>query len=453
MKVSKLAAMLVLGFLAGSAGPGRAQSEYQKKVEEYNAYVETAQAKDPNERLAAIERFLKSYPQSQYRVFVYPSYADTAWQLKQYAAVMKAVDGFWGLGREQVTKVYRDSNPNVTDLQIDGAYFQAGLLYTYSFLQSFRDGTPESDAIAARAAERAREGLELHKKLYSQVPVPTDEAQRKQFEAQKQQQEAAFHGVLAVVAWRSKDFAAAAREYMTLVTFSPEDPASNYRLGLALLQKQPPDYQHGFWHLARAIGLNVPKSDDVRGYLTNAVAAYQQAVPACVADQVDDLIADSVKSVHPPAGWSIVGREQVEATRREVTNVKRIFDDLQAGGDKAHVMWLASCGTEIGVGEGGQPEMWVLVLEATQSPDNLVTLQVAAGQEAVEAKAANLEVKVEAPPEAKNLKAGDEVRVAGKLSEFQNEPAFLLKLTEGKVNAEDLPKAAPTRRGRGGGAR
>jgi hypothetical protein len=65
---------------------------------------------------------------------------------------------------------------------------------------------------------------------------------------------------------------------------------------------------------------------------------------------------------------------------------------------------------------------------------------VAAGQEAADAKRANMEVKVEGPPEAKRLKADDVVRVSGTINDYQSEPEFLLKLTKGEVNREDIPK-------------
>jgi hypothetical protein len=406
-------------------------------LEEFNAWQATTHPTDPAERAAEIEAFLKNYPQSVLRAFVYPAYVQLAWGQKDYAAVMKAVDGFIGMDREQVAEIYKQSNYN--DTQIDGTYYQGLMLYTYSFLQSFRNGTPNADAAAARAADRARQGLKLHEELYSQVQPPTDPAQRDQFEQTKQQEEAAFRNVLAFTAWRKKDYAAAEREYDVLVNFTPEDPNMNYRLGLAELQLPQPEYEHGFWHLARAVALNVPKKDEVKDYLTKGIAAHQQVLPECIAGRVDELVARSTNAVHPPASWKLATAEQVNALRQEM-DVKRILDDLKAGGATANVMWLASCGSEIGAAEDGTPQLAVLVLSVTAETNNLVTLRVAAGQEAADAKTANMEIKVESPPEAARLKAEDVVRVSGTISDYRNEPEFLLMLTKGKVNAEDIPK-------------
>jgi len=318
------------------------------------------------------------------------------------------------------------------------------LLNTYAVLRSFREG-PGADALAARAAERARQGLEMHQKLYGAVQPPADPAQRKQFEDQKNQQAASFHNVLAFVAWRKNDWTAAAREYGALVKMTPNDPVFNYRLALASLQAPTPDYRKGVWHLARAVALKINKSEDVKEYLTKVMSGHQQVVPECLQGQVNTLVARAAASSEPPADWRLVDGDRVNAIRGEMS-VKRIFDDLKAGGDTAELMFLASCGTEIGLGEGGQPEMWVLVIGKSESPDNSVTLRVAAGPEAVDAKTANVEVKVVAPPEAKNLKPEDQVRVSGKISGYESAP-FLIRLTDGKVNAEDIPKPTPARRG------
>ena len=96
---------------------------------------------------------------------------------------------------------------------------------------------------------------------FRRVKAPTS-AERTQLQ-QKQQQEAAFHSVLSFVAWRSKDYTQAAREYTYLVEKNPNEAVPNYRLGLSLLQKNSPDYLHGFWHVARAISFNVGRKDDV----------------------------------------------------------------------------------------------------------------------------------------------------------------------------------------------
>lgn len=434
---------LVIGLavLLGCAGALWAQrSPYG--VEEYNAYVDT-QAQDPNTRLQAIETFLRQYPTSVLRAFVYPNQAQTAFALQKYPKVIEAVDNFMAMDQAQVTALYKQSN--YTDQQVDSAYFEACLYYTYSFLQSFRNGTPQADALAARASERAQQGLELHHKLYSSIQPPTEPEKLQQFEQLKRQQEAAFHTVLAFTFWRKKDYATAAREYSVLVDYTPGDAASNYRLGLANLQKDPRDYEAGFWHVARSITLGIPKSGDVKDYLVKNLAAYQGVLPNCTGREVEALLARVKDTPRPPADWKLVTAEQVNALRNQLT-VKRIFDDLKAGGEKEEQVWLASCGLEL-------PELEGQVVGVSEIPGDAVTLAMAITQEAADAKRPDLEIQVVTPPEAKNLKPGDVVHFTGALSDYQREPQFLLKLADGKVNPADIPKAPTPRRRGGGGAR
>ncbi len=417
-----LSTLAVVVLLAGGAGQLFAQQAPPYGVEEYNAYVATARAQNPGEQLQAIDSFLLRYPQSVLRAFVYPTQAQAAFGLKNYKKAMEAVDAFWGLDRAQVTETYKQSKYN--DSQIENSYFSTLILFTYSFLQTVSNGTAPPDALMTRAAERAGEGLRLHARLYGPAQPPADAAARQQFEQQKQQQEAAFHSVLSFVAWRGKDYTQAAREYTYLVEKNPNEAVPNYRLGLSLLQKNSPDYLHGFWHVARAIAFNVGRKDDVKEFLASRVAAYQQAVSSCIESDVADIIAQSTQSVHPPAGWSLVSADQVNAAREDI-NVKRIFDDLQAGGEAGRLMWLASCGSDM-------PEMAVLILEISQEPDQ-VTLRVAAGQEAADSKSPNIELVLEDPSAANGIKAEDVVRIAGQLNSYQSGPPFVLRLTKGKV--------------------
>lgn len=405
--------------------------------QEYNDYIATTRIQDPAQRLQEMDKFIQTYPKSLLRAFIYPSYINTAFGLKKYDAVRKAADDFLSMDHDKVEGVYQQSN--YKPAQIDATYYQVYVLYTYSFLQGFHNGTPDADAQANQAAKRAREGLELFDKLYSEVQPPTDEAARQQFEQNKQQQESAFHSVLAFVAWRDKDYATAAKEYKVLVGFNPGDVAINYRLGLASLQTKPANYEMGYWYLARSVALNPGKSGEVKAFLTKSMAAHEQVLPECLDKDVDQLIQQAGGSADVPAGFSLPTADQVNAVRADM-NLKRILDDLKAGGEQGHLMWLASCGSELGVAEDGSPTLNVLVVSVTQSEDNVVTLQVAAGQEAADSKTANMEVKVTSPPEAKKLKADDVVRISGRISGYETTPTFMVKLDDGKVNPADIPK-------------
>jgi hypothetical protein len=423
--------LLGLALLGASAHLAHAQAKYG--VEEYNAYVDTTRAQDPSQKISAIETFLQNYPNSILRAFVYPDYFQAAWQVNEYDKVMTAVDDFLGMDKTEVEDLYKQSKFN--DQQIQYTYYRGYLSYAYSFLQT---ANGQSEADIERAARNARRGLELHSALYNGFQPPAE--QREQFEQTKRQEESAFHTVLAYNAWRNKDYNAAAREYGILVKNAPTDPAIHYRLGLANLQKEPSAYRTGFWYLARSVALGIPKSGEIKDFLTTRVAAYEQAVPECIQAEVDGLVAHAKDSAAPPPDWMLLSGDRVNGVRNNMS-LQRILDDLQAGGETAKLMYLASCGSEIGVGEDGQPDLYVKVLAVTEETDNLVTLRVAAGQEAAVSGIANMEVIVAAPAEATKLKEEDVVRVSGTISSYLSDPQFLLQLAQGRVNAEDIPKS------------
>jgi len=406
--------------------------------EEWNAYQDIVQSQNLDQRLKAAESFLSQYPGSAYRAYAYPILVETAYAQQKHDHTMKAIDAFLAIPREEVLKGYRLSDPNVPDGALDPSYYRMYVLYTFSVLQSFRDNGPESDKIAQKAAERATKALGMQEALYAQAQPPQG-VSAEQLEQVRRQEEGSFHSVLAFTAWRKKDYRTAAREYGVLIKSTPEDPAIHYRLGLANLQKEPVDYRNGFWYLARSIALGIPKSDEIKGFLTTRVAAYEQAVPDCIQAEVDGLVGHARNSTTPPADWVVVSGDRVNAVRQNMS-LKRILDDLQMGGETAKVMYLASCGSEIGLSEDGNPDLYVKVLAVTEEPDNLVTLRVAAGEEAAQAGVPNMEVKVSSPAEATKLKEEDVVRVSGTISSYQSGPQFLLQLAQGRVNPEDIPK-------------
>lgn len=428
---------LVLGLacILGCVGSLAAQTN-----EEWNAYQDIQHAQTPEQRLQAAESFLRQYPESIYRVYAYPILVETAYVQGDHARVMEAIDTFLAIPREEVLKVYKMGNPAVEDSALDPSYYRMYTLYTFSVLQSFGQNGAEADKIAQKAAERAAKALEMQAALYAQAEAQaTPGVSREQLEQVRKQEEGAFHNVLAFTAWRKKDYRTAAREYGELVKNAPTDPAIHYRLGLASLQKEPSDARAGFWYLARSIALGVPKSDEIKDFLVTRVAAYEQAVPDCIQAEVDGLIAHAKESSTPPADWLLVNGDRVNGVRDDMS-LQRILDDLQGGGETAKLMYLASCGSEIGVGEDGQPDLYVKVLAVTAADDNLVTLRVAAGQEAADAGIANMEVTVASPEEATKLMEEDVVRVSGTISSYLSAPQFLLQLAQGRVNPEDIPK-------------
>lgn len=431
---SQFVAFALAIFLLASSGLAQ-QARPKYSIEEYNDYTAAINEQEPQARLRALEAFLQEYPESTLRPFVHQTYMQTASGLNRWGKVVEHAGKFLDLDRAQVLEVYQQT-PGVTEEQVDGLYYQTLLSHAYGFLLSFRDGGAKADAEADKAARRARQGLEHLEKL--RRPENTPPAQ---FEELKRQQAGIFHNVLGYVAFRKKDYDTAAGEYVVVVEQNPEDAVSNYRLGVSCLQARQAKPLRGLWAVGRAVAL-FPEAQKkgVRDYLVKNMAVYAGVLPACVEKQVKSLIAQARQAVSPPPDWALPSAEQVSALRTDLT-VKRIFDELKAGGEQTQLVWFASCGMEL-------PELPGKVLEVNQEDVSLVTLRMAVGEEAAAADIVNLEAKVKEPPEVKNLKPGDIVRVSGVLTDWQPQP-FLLQLSEGRVNPEDIPKArtpAPRRR-------
>jgi hypothetical protein len=438
-----LRAALAAALLVAGAEPLLAQrTDYERKAAEYNAYQDIERAQTPAEKLTYIDAFLKSYPQSNYRAFVYRVYWQAALGAKQFGKAMDAVDGFLSLDRSAVLAAYREGNPNLEDSALDSIYFEATLINTYAFLQGFKDGTPQSDAIAAKSEARAKQGLQLLVKVYSQAQV-TDPNQKQQLEQQRRQQEAAFHSVLGFVTYRKQDYAAAARDYALLVEMDPNNVFYHNRLWVSYLKQQPPQWLPGLWTLARTVNLTPGDKKSLRDSLVQNLAASEGAVDAaCVEDQAQELLELSKQSVTPPAELKLPAREEIEAIRGELS-IAKLMDGLKAGGDTARKTWLAGCRLPI-------PEIQGIVLAVeNDAAAPAMKFKIAITDEAAAAGTPQIVLHISGQPEAKVVRADDEIGFTGVMSSYQSDP-FLLTLTDGKINPETLPK---TRRRGGASAR
>jgi hypothetical protein len=115
--------------------------------------------------------------------------------------------------------------------------------------------------------------------------------------------------------------------------------------------------------------------------------------------------------------------------------IASVVADLKAGGDKAKVTWLASCGLEF-------PDVPSKLLEVTPGADAVV-LKVAFVTSQAEFDAAttpNMDVKVSGQPGVERLEKDTAPRFTGTLVSYDPDPAFMLHWDKAKVNEEDIPK-------------
>jgi hypothetical protein len=150
--------------------------------------------------------------------------------------------------------------------------------------------------------------------------------------------------------------------------------------------------------------------------------------------ELNELLQLAANSPERPADYKIPSTDELTAARTNMT-IASVIADLKAGGDKAKVTWLASCGLEF-------PDVPGKLIEVAGDGDavNLKVAFVTSEAEFEAATTANMDVKIAGQPEAAKLEKGNPVRFTGTLAAYDPDPAFLLHWEKAKVNAEDLPK-------------
>ena len=387
---------------------------------EYNAYKAADAETNPQQKIAKLDDFVKTYNNSTLMPYIYRDYYQTYMVLKNFAQAIEYADRMIALGDKIDTTG-----------MLEAYYTRAQAFYL-----GMADPTLKTPDALNKARDASLAGLKTLDDLKKPDAVPAD-----QFEQQKKGVKVLFNAVAALASTSLKDYTGAAAYYKTVLSITPEDPVTHYRLGIVYLQMTPPMGTDGFWELARAINLKIPNDAQVRAYLKNQIIRYQQ--PSCdklVDDQVTELLTLSATATDRPATLNVPSAADLQKARDDTAN---FIPALMAGGDAGKVMWLASCGLEY-------PDVGVRVMEPPAVDGDTVTLKVFRGatpEEIEAATAANMTVKIEGQPEAKKLEKDAVVRFTGTLTGYSQSP-FMLTWEKAKINMEDLPEEkTPVKKG------
>ena len=398
---------------AGGQDAGAGKQPYT--MPEYNSYQACASEKVPATQLKCLDDFVSKYPNSALLIYVYPLYVQAYGGLKNYQKVIEYSDKVIGLGDK-----------------IDaGGQYQA--LYAHCFAYNALTPAQQADPATAKAArDSAVAGL----KALDAVKKPdsmTDDA----FATQKKQIQIYFNGTAAQASANIKDFAGAIPFYKAMLALNPDDGVTSYRLGLAYEALTPPQHMDAFWSIARAVsakGATQAQSTKVKEYLRKLIVNYQQAACDNLTDaELAELLQLAGSSAERPASYNLPSSADLDAARKDMT-IASVMTDLKAGGDKAKVTWLASCGLEF-------PGVPGKVIENT--PGDVAVLKVAfvtSDAEFDAATVANMEVKVAGQPDVARIEKDSAIHFTGTLVSYDPDPAFMLHWEKGKVNEEDIPK-------------
>jgi len=398
---------------AGGQDAGAGKQPYT--MPEYNSYQACASEKVPATQLKCLDDFVSKYPNSALLIYVYPLYVQAYGGLENYQKVIEYSDKVIWLGDK-----------------IDaGGQYQA--LYAHCFAYNALTPAQQADPATAKAArDSAVAGL----KALDAVKKPdsmTDDA----FATQKKQIQIYFNGTAAQASANIKDFAGAIPFYKAMLALNPDDGVTSYRLGLAYEALTPPQHMDAFWSIARAVsakGATQAQSTKVKDYLRKLIVNYQQAACDNLTDaELAELLQLAGSSAERPASYNLPSSADLDAARKDMT-IASVMTDLKAGGDKAKVTWLASCGLEF-------PGVPGKVIENV--PGDVAVLKVAfvtSDAEFDAATVANMEVKVAGQPDVARIEKDSAIHFTGTLVSYDPDPAFMLHWEKGKVNEEDIPK-------------
>lgn len=406
---------LAVSLAAAGLAAQQPQQQTSYTLPEYNAFQACRSEQNPQQRLKVCDDFVAKFPSSTLMPFVYQLYYGTHNQLRNYPKVIEYADKALDLG----DKLEQGS-------RLDAIYWR-----TFAFHFAFN---PEKDVNAVqqltRARDLAREGITILNGL-----AKPDNLTPEQFAEQKKGPLALMNYTVGFASLQLKEYASAVEALRTALTFNANDAVTLFRLGLAYLQQDPPSHMDGFWALARSIALKGPSEAQVRAYLRNQMLRYQLTGCEPLLDaQMNELLALAGGTAERPAEYRIPSAADLDSVRKESANV---LEDLRAGGGKAKIVFLATCGLEF-------PQVTGKVLEVSEGNSSVILKAFTAStQEEMEAATTpNLEVKITDQPEAKRLEKDNYMRFSGILAGYEPEP-FLLKWDKAKVNPEDIPPEKP----------
>jgi tetratricopeptide (TPR) repeat protein len=401
---------------AGAAkGPKYTQAEY-------NAEQACAAEKVPATVIKCADDFVAKYPNSDLLVYIYPLYFSAYTQLKNPQKVIEYSDKLVALG----------------DKAAPGVRYQA--LYARA-LSCASLNIKDTDPSAKDSATKCRDAAQLGLKTLDEITKP-DTTSAEDFAKQKQAPAILFNYTAGNASMTLKDYPAAVSAFKAVLGLNPDDPVAYYNVGRAYQAMTPPQQMDAFWYFAKAVtakGATEAQSRQIKTYLRKLVANYQggNVCDSLTDAELNELQQLASTSAERPESYKLPSSADLDSVRNgpPVMTIASVVADLKAGGDKAKITWLASCGLEF-------DEVPGKLIEVAPGGDAIV-LKIAFVTSDAEFDAAttpNMDVKVVGQPEAARVAKDTFVHFNGTLVGYDPEPAFFLHWEKAKVKEEDIPK-------------
>jgi tetratricopeptide (TPR) repeat protein len=402
------------------AGQDAGAGKQQYTMAEYNAFQAANAEKNPAPQIKLLDDFVSKYPNSALLIYIYPLYYNAYSLQKNWPKVIEYADKLIALGEKAEAPIRYQ------------AYYARA--FAYSNLPQSK-GEPDAAAKeqAAKACESAKAGLKTLNELKKPDSMSEDD-----FNKQKQQPAILFNYTLAQCSMIQKDYQTAIDSYKAVLEKNPDDAITSYKIGQAYMAMTPPQMMDAFWYFAKAVtakNANQTQSNTVKTYLRKLIANYQGGnVCENLTDaELNELLQLASSSAERPASYKLPSGADLDVARKDMT-IASVIADLRAGGDKAKITWLASCGLEF-------PDVPGKLIEVTAGSDVQLKVAFVTSDAEFDAKTTpDMDVKVVGQPEAAKLEKGNPVRFTATLAAYDPDPAFMLHWDKAKVNAEDIPK-------------
>jgi tetratricopeptide (TPR) repeat protein len=380
-------------------------------VAEYNEFIAASQNKSPDQRLAALDRFVAMHPHSALLPFAYEAYYSTYNELKKYAKTIEYADKYLA--------TQRGGNP--------AGKLRALAARTTAFELSSTAAEANDEGDIQSARDSALRAIDLLAKIPKPEKLPAE-----QFEQEKKRTRAFYEYAIGYADLNLKNYSSAAEHLQFASNVNPNDALILFQLGIADLRMNPPLYLDGFWSLARSVAMKGTNAAQVRSYLKDQLLRYQQCACENLIDrEVDALVARAATEPTRPTNLDIPSAEDLQQVR---ASAGPILEELRANDEHAQKVWLADCGLEF-------PEVAVKIISVSKEGD-VVVLKSFRGptiEEMTKATEPNMEIRVSGQPGVERLKTGDWVRFHGTLTAFQPDP-LLLTWDKAQVNSADIPR-------------
>ncbi|MBI1983837.1 MAG: hypothetical protein HYS61_06535, partial [Acidobacteria bacterium] len=375
---------------AWAAAPQAAEEKKQpqwKSREEYDAFQAIATAQEAAKKVALADAFLQKFGDSDFKDLVH---VQTMTAYQQLGDSNKAIDA----ARQTL-----EANPD---------RLEALSYLSFAFPFVFKsNGDPDAESKLSRAAGDARHGLEVLQKVQKPESVSED-----QFNQYIKGQRANFNNTLGFVALQRKDYQAAITSFRAAVEDNPADVYTFYRLGLAHLYSETPDYDNAVWNMARSVTLakasNNPAGAEIEKFLSKVYIGFHGNE-----EGLAQIVSQAATSPTPPQGFKVEPMPTPEVTGNpSVDAFNQMAVPLKLGGPRAQEIW--------GKLKGQPIEMGGFVDSVEKSPDGnvyMVRIDLVDRSKGIEG-VYDIELKNSTQPNVKNLGSGDPVRFKGTLDAY-----------------------------------